>query len=71
MAKSAGTLAAIWVILAITGLVVLIGVILLMMWFGPGIQHSPSERSQLRDRAVVQAAEVSVPSVQNRVKGGV
>jgi len=47
MTKSAGTMAAIWVILSVLGLVVLVGVVLVMMWFGPGIQHSPSQTGAL------------------------
>ncbi len=68
MAKSAGMMAAIWVLLTVMGLVVLIGVILVMMWFGGGIQHSPTQRSELRNRTVVEILVVT-PSLQNRVKG--
>lgn len=45
MAKHEGLGAAIAVLLAISGLIVLVGVILLMMWMQPGIQHSPATHS--------------------------
>lgn len=45
--KTAGLNAAGAVLIAIFGLVVLIGVILLMMWAQPDIQHSPSEQGRL------------------------
>lgn len=44
-AKNAVTGAAIAVLLAILGLVIMIGLILLMMWKQPGIEHSPSQAS--------------------------
>jgi hypothetical protein len=44
-AKDAVTGAAIAVLLAILGLVIMIGLILLMMWKQPGIEHSPSQAS--------------------------
>jgi hypothetical protein len=45
--KDAGTGAAIVVLLAILGLIIIVGVILLMMWKQPGIEHSPSQQSSL------------------------
>lgn len=45
--KDAVTGAAIAVLLAILGLVIIIGLILLMMWKQPGIEHSPSQASSL------------------------
>jgi hypothetical protein len=45
--KEAGTRAAVVVLLAVLGLMVMVGVILLMMWKQPGIAHSPSEQSHL------------------------
>jgi hypothetical protein len=45
--KDAGTGAAIVVLLAILGLMIMIGLILLMMWKQPGIEHSPSQQSSL------------------------
>jgi hypothetical protein len=45
--KDAGTGAAVAVLLAILGLIVMVGVILLMMWKQPGIEHSPSQQSRL------------------------
>lgn len=50
--KDAGTGAAIAVLLAILGLIVIIGVILLMMWKQPGIEHSPSQQSRLHFSAM-------------------
>ncbi len=41
--QKAGLGAAIAVLLAVLGLMTLVGVILLMMWFEPGIEHSPSQ----------------------------
>lgn len=63
MTKSAGTMAAIWVILSVLGLVVLVGVVLVMMWFGPGIQHSPSETSVLLGGGIVRGSSgVALPA---------
>ena len=45
--KDATTGAAIVVLLAILGLVIMIGLILLMMWKQPGIERSPSQQSSL------------------------
>ncbi len=47
MAKHAGLGAAVAVLLAFSGLIVLVGVILLMMWLQPGIEHSPSLHSEI------------------------
>jgi hypothetical protein len=47
-AKDAEIGAAVAVLLAILGLIIIIGVILLMMWKQPGIEHSPSQQSRLR-----------------------
>jgi uncharacterized membrane protein len=68
MAKSAGMTAAIWVLLTVMGLVVLIGVILVMMWFGGGIQHSPTRRSEVRNHSAIEAV-VLTRFFQSRVKG--
>lgn len=54
--KDAGIGAAVAVLLAILGLIVLIGVILLMMWKQPGIESSPS---QSRLHLPVAASELS------------
>lgn len=70
MAKSAGMMAAIWVLLSVLGLVVLVGVILVMMWFGGGIQHSPTQRSELGNRVAVETL-ILTPSFQNCEKGTV
>ncbi len=43
----AGTGAAVAVLLAILGLIIMIGLILLMMWKQPGIEHSPSQQGRL------------------------
>jgi hypothetical protein len=48
--KDAGIGAAVAVLLAILGLIIIVGVILLMMWKQPGIEHSPSQQSSLRSR---------------------
>jgi hypothetical protein len=40
--QRAGTTAAILVLLAVGGLIVIIGVVLGMMWIHTGIPHSPS-----------------------------
>lgn len=45
--KDPGTGAAIAVLLAILGIIILVGLILLMMWKQPGIEHSPSQKSNL------------------------
>lgn len=46
-AKDALTGAAVAVLLAVLGFIILVGVILVMMWMQPGIEHSPSEASRL------------------------
>jgi hypothetical protein len=46
-AKDAGIGAAVAVLLAILGLVIIIGLILLMMWKQPGIEHSPSQETRV------------------------
>ena len=56
MSKSAGTMAAIWALLSVLGLVVLIGVILVMMWFGSEMQHSPKESGVRMDRGTTRVA---------------
>lgn len=38
---------AVAVLLAMLGLIIFIGLILLMMWKQPGIEHSPSQQSSL------------------------
>lgn len=65
MAKSAGTMAAIWVILSVMGLIVLVGVVLLMMWFGNGIQHSPSETGRLLNGGSPRGTYAVASTVQN------
>lgn len=67
MSKSAGTMAAIWALLSVLGLVVLIGVILVMMWFGNGIQHSPRESRKRLDRGMVQALSADAVAGQNGI----
>lgn len=46
-AKDALTGAAVAVLMAVFGLIIILGVILLMMWLQPGIAHSPSQQSRL------------------------
>jgi len=46
--KDAVTGAAIAALLAILGVILMVGIILLMMWKQPGIEHSPSQQSRLR-----------------------
>lgn len=46
--KDAGIGAAVAVLLAILGLIITVGIILLMMWEQPGIPHSPSQQGSLR-----------------------
>jgi len=46
-AKDALTGTAVAVLMAVFGLIVIVGVILLMMWLQPGIAHSPSQQSRL------------------------
>ncbi|HLZ34620.1 MAG TPA: hypothetical protein VKP13_11420 [Nitrospira sp.] len=58
MSKSAGTMAAIWALLSVLGLVVLIGVILVMMWFGNRIQHSPRESRTRLNKGMFQVVSV-------------
>ena len=45
--KDVGIGAAVAVLLAVLGLIVFVGVILLMMWKQPGIEHSPSQQTSL------------------------
>lgn len=45
--KDAGIGAAVAVLLAILGLIITVGIILLMMWEQPGIPHSPSQQGSL------------------------
>lgn len=51
--KDAPTGAAIAVLLTILGLIILVGLILLMMWKQPGIEHSPSQQSSLCIRPTI------------------
>ena len=46
-AKDALTGTAVAVLMAVFGLIFIVGVILLMMWLQPGIAHSPSQHSSL------------------------
>jgi hypothetical protein len=46
--KDPGTSAAVAVLIAILGLIITIGIILLMMWKQPGIEHSPSQQNSRR-----------------------
>jgi hypothetical protein len=46
-AKDATTGAAVAALLAILGIIIMVGVILLMMWKQPSIDHSPSQQSRL------------------------
>lgn len=50
--KDAGIGAAVAVLLAILGLIITVGIILLMMWQQPGIPHSPSQQGSLLTPAV-------------------
>lgn len=45
--KHAGMGAALVVLALVFGLMVIVGVILVMMWFQPGIEHSPAEHGSL------------------------
>lgn len=45
--EKAGMSAALVVLVFVLGLMTMVGVILLMMWFQPGIEHSPSARRNL------------------------
>ncbi len=58
--KDAGIGAAVAVLLAILGLIITVGIILLMMWEQPGIPHSPSEQGSLPPPAL--ASQVPPPS---------
>ena len=61
--KRAGMGAAFVVLALVLGLMMIIGVILLMMWFQPGIEHSPSEGSTLRGfhaMAIAQKSDISM-----------
>lgn len=53
-AKDATTGAAVAVLLAVLGLIILVGVILVMMFTQSGIEHSPSQASALWVPAVGQ-----------------
>lgn len=55
-AKDAVTGAAIAVLLAILGLVIMIGLILLMMWKQPGIERSPSQANLRGTRTAAQSS---------------
>jgi len=57
--KRAGMGAAFVVLTLVFGLMAIIGVILLMMWFQPDIEHSPSGRSALSSSHVIAMAQIS------------
>jgi flagellar biogenesis protein FliO len=50
--RKAGMGAAVAVLAVVVGLVLIIGVILLMMWLQPGIEHSPAQALQLVPRTL-------------------
>jgi hypothetical protein len=54
--KDAGTGAAVVVLLGVLGLIILIGVILLMMWKQPDIEHSPSQVSGMYPSAASESS---------------
>ncbi len=59
MPKHAGLGAAILVLLAISGLIVLVGVIFAMMLLQPNIQHSPSAHNGKSVRSTIAAGGMS------------
>jgi hypothetical protein len=63
--KDAGTGAAIAVLLAILGLIIMVGLILLMMWKQPGIERSPSQQSSLWVPSVTSELSVEAMSARN------
>jgi hypothetical protein len=62
--KQAGMGAALVVLAVVFGLMTIVGVILLMMWFEPGIEHSPAEHSALLPSSTI-AARVSHVSISD------
>ena len=60
--KHAGMGAALAVLLVVFGLMTLVGVILLMMLFQPGIDHSPAQVSMSEFRANPAAASSGLPN---------
>jgi uncharacterized membrane protein YjfL (UPF0719 family) len=61
--KQAGMGAAFIVLAVVLGLIIFIGVILLMMWFQPGIEHSPSGRGTLSGPRSLATAQISAVSM--------
>lgn len=57
--KHAGMGAAFVVLGFMLGLISIIGVILLMMWLQPDIEHSPSERGALTGSRLVARVQIS------------
>lgn len=49
--------ATVGVLLAVLGVIVMVGVILLMMWKQPGIARSPSEQSRISEPSVRKTAQ--------------
>jgi hypothetical protein len=63
--KHAGMGAALAVLLAIFGLITLVGVILLMMLFQPGIDHSPAQVESRTDFRACPTSRISkLPHVE-------
>ncbi len=64
--KHAGLGAALAVLLAVFGLITLVGVILLMMLFQPDIEHSPSQIGSTNEFRVNQGVPLpDVPNLEN------
>jgi hypothetical protein len=60
--KHAGMGAAFVALALVLGLMTIIGVILLMMWFQPGIEHSPSEGQSFSRSHIVATTKACVLS---------
>jgi hypothetical protein len=60
--KHAGMGAAFVALALVLGLMTIIGVILLMMWFQPGIEHSPSEGHSFTRSQIVATTQACVLS---------
>lgn len=57
--KHAGMGAAFVALAVVLGLITIVGLILLMMWFQPGIEHSPSGHGSLSGFRAMRVAQVS------------
>jgi hypothetical protein len=72
--KQAGLAAALAVLVIVFGLIIIVGVILLMMWFQPDIEHSPAQietTSEFHSNRAIPVPELTFPEHINHPLTGV